>query len=98
MDDKNYIRELAEQIRAKVDQSKVPNKGVDELFDAYAVLALSKGVSVTDADVHDAWSAWATKYDPTNKSLVPFDKLPREVQNDDRRFTAAIRTVAGTIS
>jgi hypothetical protein len=98
VDDKNYIRDLAGRIRSKVDPSELPDKGLDDLFDSYAVLALSKGVAVTNEDVHDAWSAWATKYDPTNKSLVPFIELPQDVQADDTRFTDAIRAVAMTLS
>jgi hypothetical protein len=80
---KNYIRELAEQIKSKVDPSALPSKGVDELFDTYAVLALSKGATVTNEDVHNAWSAWATKYDPTNTSLVPYSELAKEIQQED---------------
>ena len=97
MEDSNYIRELASEIRAKVDQSALPNEGLDELFYSYAVLALTKGVEVTNEDVHDAWSAWATKYNPTSDSLVPFDQLPTSVQEDDTRFTKAIREVSSNI-
>lgn len=93
-DDQNYIREIAQKIRAKVDPNALPEKGIDELFDSYAVLMLAKGEHVTNEDVHDAWSAWATKYSPTSKSLVPFENLPKEVQDDDTRFTLAIRQVA----
>lgn len=98
MDDKNYIRELALQIRTKIDQSALPDKGLDELFDSYAVLVLTKGAGVTNEDVHDAWSAWATKYNPASDSLVPFNELPKEVQDDDTRFTQAIKDVAKTIN
>ncbi len=97
MDDKNYIRELAQQIRAKVNQTDLPNRGLDELFDSYAVLALAKGSNVTNEDVHNAWSAWATKYAPDSESLVPYDELSEKVQQDDTRFTAAIKTVAKSI-
>jgi len=91
MADKTYIRDLANQIRSKFNESEIPDKGLDELFDSYAVLALSKGKSVTNEDVHNAWSAWATKFDPDNKSLVPFDELPSETQSSDTKFTKAIR-------
>jgi hypothetical protein len=98
MHDKNYIRDIAERIKSKVDPSELPDKGLDELFDTYAVLALSKGGSVTNEDVHDAWSAWASKYDPTNSSLVPFDQLPKNIQSEDSRFTVAIREVAKSLN
>jgi hypothetical protein len=94
MADETYIRDLANQIRSKFSKSEIPDKGLDELFDAYAVLALSKGKEVTNEDVHDAWSAWATKFDPDNKSLVPFNELPSEIQNYDTKFTKAIQEVS----
>ena len=97
MDDENYIRDLAGQIRIKVDGSELPDQGLDELFDSYAVLALSKGTNVTNEDVHNAWSAWATKYDPSNTSLVPFNELPDNVKQEDSRFTSAIREVATSL-
>lgn len=61
MHDKSYIRTVAEQLRESFDKSELPSKGLDELFDSYAGLALSKGLAVTNEDVHNAWSAWATK-------------------------------------
>jgi len=94
MADETYIRDLANRIRSKFSQSELPEKGLDELFNAYAVLALSKGTAVTNEDVHDAWSAWATKFDPDNKSLVPFSELSSETQRFDTPFTKAIREVA----
>lgn len=97
MHDQNYIRHIASKIRAKIDPSVLPNKGLDELFDTYAVLALAKGQAITDEDVHNAWSAWAAKFDPNNASLVPFDELPPETQQEDTRFTQAIREVVRTI-
>ncbi len=97
MADETYIRDLANQIRSKFSPSELPEKGLDELFNAYAVLALSKGTAVTNEDVHDTWSAWATKFDPDNKSLVPFSDLPAEVQQSDTPFTQAIRDVASRL-
>lgn len=98
MADETYIRDLAKRIRSKIDESELPNKGLDELFNSYAVLALSKGTAVTNEDVHDAWSAWATKFDPANKSLVPFSELPLETQQSDASFTKAIREVSTNLA
>lgn len=97
MNDESYIQEVAQQIRGLVDPSALPEQGLDELFNSYAVLALAKGEEVTDEDVHNAWSAWASKYSPDSKSLVPFDELSDDVKSEDTRFTTAIRTVAKTI-
>jgi hypothetical protein len=94
MQDKSYIQEIAQKIKDKLDDVDLTGQGLDELFDSYAVLALSKGFSVTNNDVHDAWSAWATKYDPGNVSLVPFDNLPEEIKRQDTPFTLAIKSVA----
>lgn len=98
MNDDNYIREVALLIREKVDQSSLPDVGLDDLFDSYAVLALAKGKEVTDEDVHNAWSAWATKYAPESESLVPFDQLSEDVRSQDTRFTNAIHDVAEAIA
>lgn len=97
MQDKSYIRQVANQIRSRFSHSDLPNKGLDELFDSYAVLALNKGLGVTNEDVHNAWSAWATKYDSDNSSLVPFDDLPNKIKEQDTPFTQAIKEVAKSL-
>lgn len=97
MADETYIKKLAEQIRSKFAASELPEKGLDELFNSYALLALSKGASVTNEDVHNAWSAWATKYDPNNKSLVPYNELPPNIQKEDSKFTKAIREAGSQV-
>ena len=85
-------------IRAEVGNEPVPGQGTNELFNSYAVLALSKGLKVSNEDVHDAWSAWATKYDPNNESLKPFELLPDKTKKQDTPFTLAIRKVAETLN
>jgi hypothetical protein len=97
MTDNSYIEDVAKQIRGKFNESDLPTAGLDELFNAYALLALSKGTSVTNEDVHDAWSAWATKFEPDNDSLVPFDELSVSIQNTDTPFAIAIREVAANL-
>ena len=97
MTNQNYIREIANKIRAESGCMELTNKGIEELFDAYAVLALAKGPKVTDEDVHDAWSAWATKFDPNDGSVVPFDELSPKIQGLDSPFTKAICSVASTL-
>lgn len=96
--DKNYLREVANQIRGHFSDDELPTRGLDDLFDLYAVLALLKGETVTNADVHDAWCAWATKYDASNKSLVPYDELPNDVKSEDSKFRLAIQKTAQKIS
>ncbi|MEV7828395.1 hypothetical protein AB0N91_13455 [Microbacterium enclense] len=43
--------------------------------------------------MHDAWVIWATKFDPDNDSLVPFDQLSASTQEQDSIFRDAIRKV-----
>jgi len=95
--EENYIEDISAQIRAKIDPVKLPADGLDQLFASYALLVLSKGTQVTDEDVHDAWSAWATQFDSENDSLVPFDKLSPETQSQDTMFRDAIRQVAESL-
>lgn len=95
--DENYIEEISLRIRAKLDPSKLPKQGLDQLFASYALLALTKGADVTNEDVHDAWSAWATQYDPSNESLVPYDELSPETQSQDTLFRDAILQVAASL-
>lgn len=97
MTDNNYIRTIAIRIRREFSADELPKEGLDYLFDIYALLALSKGTAVTIEDVHNAWSTWATAYDPSNKSLAPFDKLTDEVKQLDEPFRAVISKVAESL-
>lgn len=73
------------------------NKGIEELFDTYAVIALSKGPEVTDEDIHDAWLAWKTKFNPQDGNIIPFEMLSPKVQDMDSKYTNTIRSVASTL-
>jgi hypothetical protein len=94
----NYIEEIASRIRSEFDSAQLPNEGLDQLFASYALLALTKGPEVTNEDVHDAWSVWATEFDEHNPSLVPFDQLSPETQAEDGRFRDAINKVASELA
>ncbi|HEX8390357.1 MAG TPA: hypothetical protein VF597_02980 [Candidatus Saccharimonadales bacterium] len=96
--DDNYITEIATNIRAKIDAGDLPDKGLELLFNSYAVLALAKGGAVTSRDVHDAWSAWATEYDSENPSLIPFDDLTDENKSQDDKFVEAIKTTVSEMN
>lgn len=92
--DENYVAEVASKIREIVDSKSFPAEGAEQLFMSYALLALAKGIEVTNEDVHDAWSIWASEHDPNSSSLVPFDELDLETQGQDTRFRDAIISVA----
>jgi hypothetical protein len=97
MTNQNYIREIANRIRAKANCTSLTSNGIEELFDTYAVLALAKGPKVTDEDVHDAWSAWATKFDPRDGSIIPFEELSPKIKGMDSPYKKAICSVAATL-
>jgi hypothetical protein len=87
----NYIDEIAQAIRARVDPGyRLPKTDIQRLFRMYAVLALVKGIGVTAKDVHDAWSAWESDRKPDASSIVPFGQLPAETQVLDEPLAAAI--------
>lgn len=87
----NYIDELAEAIRARVDPGyRLPETDTQRLFRMYAVLALVKGTGVTAKDVHDAWAAWECDRKPQAPSIAPFVQLTAETQRLDDPFVAAI--------
>ena len=87
----NYIDEIAQAIRARVEPGyRLPETDIERLFRMYAVLALVKGIGVTAKDVHDAWAAWECDRKPQAPSIVPFVQLPAETQRLDEPFVAAI--------
>lgn len=94
MQDKNYIRQVADKIRAKFDSSEIKSSQLDDLFDIYAVLVLGKGTNVTNEDVHNAWAAWADEHKSSSEYIVPYCDLSKHVQGEDTPFTKAIKEVA----
>lgn len=89
-----YLDDLAATIRGHVPNDRMPNGDSSDLFRLYAILLRAKGASVTQSDVHDAWSAWMAMRDGEHTSLVPYDKLPEDVREEDRVFATAIRKAA----
>lgn len=89
----SYIDDIALAIHKEVEPLVAPEEDLP-LYRLYAVLLLAKGEAVTDEDVHNAYSAWASEHQPDLRSLVPFGGLPEFVQQMDRPYTAAICAVA----
>lgn len=89
-----YLDALAAEIRAEVPDAVLPAEGNEGLFLYYAVLALAKGAGVEASDVHNAWVAWMLGRGERHESMVPFDRLSLNVQEEDRPFVEAIRRVA----
>ncbi len=90
----NYIQQIARDIRSRVTNDLMPEQDTDELFLIYAMLVLTKGAQTTREDVHNAWSAWMSKSDPTHESIKPFNELDATAQCEDEPFQAAIVAVA----
>ena len=86
----NYIQKIKEELNNKL---KMGEKYKD-LLDVYALLVLVKGTKCTNEDVHDAWSVWCNLREPTHRSLIPFDKLTKEVQDLDSKYRDEIISVA----
>lgn len=92
-----YLDDLAVKIRAHIPGDRMPDAGADELLRLYAVLLRAKGASVTQSDIHDAWSAWMAKRDSEHVSLVAYEDLDQDVREEDRVFATAIRRAADQV-
>ena len=90
----SYLADDAAKIRAELPSDARPPDNSEGLFLLYAVLMRAKGEAVTAADVHDAWAAWVATTQGTHKSLVPFESLDPEVQDEDLPYVEAIRRAA----
>lgn len=89
-----YIESIAEEIRAEIPGSELPDENARLLFRIYAVLLLAKSEDVNAADVHNAWVAWMCTIDPGHEALVPFGQLTHEVAQMDDAYVEAIHVVA----
>lgn len=89
-----YLKEIASSIRDHIPAGSMPSEDADELMLRYAVLLRAKGVNVTNSDIHDAWAAWMAASDSDHVALVPYDELPKEIQEQDLVFATAVRRAA----
>jgi hypothetical protein len=92
-----YLDDIAEQIRNEASPDGRPDEETKALFRIYAVLALTTGQATTPENVHDAWAAWMLGKDPHHAAIRPFADLAADVQQRDRPFAEAIRTVAARL-
>ncbi len=89
----NYLLEIASRIKAEVPESLLPDSETRNLFILYALIALSRGTSVTAEDVHNAWNAWMLLRGENHPSMVPFEELSKNKKEEDNPFLEAIRRV-----
>ncbi len=90
----NYLDLLASEIQRTADPEAVPPDEDTALYRQYAVLLLAKGQMVTAEDVHNAWAAWASEFDPESRHLLPYKELSLTAQRKDEPYAEAIRRVA----
>jgi len=93
-----YLDDIAQQIRKALPREIDVPKDADHLFVLYAILVRVRGMATTGRDVHDAWSAWMGMREPSHESLVPFEELAPDVQQEDAPFVDAIRAVASRLA
>jgi hypothetical protein len=89
-----YLDEIAGVIRSHIPDNRMPDGDADQLLRLYAILLRAKGTTITESDVHDAWSAWMSPRNNNHLSLVAYEDLPKDVQTEDRIFATAIRRAA----
>lgn len=96
MSKSNYIKEIAQMIRAELPPDKRPEDlpDSDQLFNMFALLVKVKGIKVTAVDVHNALSTWATNISLSYAQIVTFDKLSEFERGENYTCLKAIRAVA----
>lgn len=93
-----YLDRLIHEVRRNLpDGAEWPGDS-EELVRLYALLARTVGSETTLENVHDAWSLWQSARDSSHPSLVPFAKLPPELQATDEPFRTAIVRAAAALN
>lgn len=85
----NYVKNAKEVLRETFEENNLVVG--DNLLDLYTLLLLTKGLKVTEKDVHEAWAIYTNQINPRHKSLIPFEDLTKEVQNLDTPYTEVIK-------
>jgi len=92
---KNYIDEVKDLLE---EELKMKGTNYEGLLDYYGLLVLTVGEDCTNEHIHDAWSVWQNKIDYIHHSLIPFDKLTKEVQDLDEPYRLAVIKVAKSLT
>ena len=87
----NYIEEVKDMLESEL---KMRGTDYEGLLDVYGLLVLTVGENCTNKHIHDAWSIWQNRTEPTHKSLKPFNELTKEVQDLDELYRQAVIKVA----
>ena len=85
----NYIKNAKDVLRETFKENDLQ---VDEgLLDLYTLLLLTKGLKVTEKDVHESWAIYPNQVNPRHKSLIPFEDLTKLVQDLDTPYSETIK-------
>jgi len=87
----NYIDKIKEMLDAELNMMGTDYVG---LLDLYGLLVMVVGENCTNEHIHDAWSVWQNRTEPTHRSLKPFNELTKEVQDLDEPYRQAVIKVA----
>jgi len=88
---KNYIDEVKDLLE---EELKMKGTNYEGLLDYYGLLVLTVGEDCTNEHIHDAWSFWQVETMPQHRSILPFGKLTKEVQDLDEPYRLAVIKVA----
>jgi len=91
----NYINKTKDLLE---EELKMKGTSYEDLLDVYALLVLTVGENCTNEHIHNAWSVWQNKTQPEHKSLKPFKKLTKEIQDLDELYRQAVLKVARLIN
>ena len=84
----NYVDQIVAALAERLDDCEI------DLLRQYALLVLVTAEQTTEQDAHDALATWRTATNPTQRLLVPFDRLTAEAQALNTPYADAIRAVA----
>ena len=87
----NYIEKVLNLLEKEL---KMKGTSFEGLLEVYALLVLTVGENCTNEHIHDSWSIWQNKTEPTHRSLIPFYKLTKKVQKLDEPYRQAVVKVA----
>jgi len=91
----NYIQNIYNLLD---EELKMRGTEYEGLLEVYGLLVLTVGEKCTQEHIHDAWSIWQNKTQPDHKSLIPFNKLTKEVQELDEPYRLAVIKVANSLA
>ena len=91
----NYIQNIQNLLEKELKMRGTPYEG---LLETYGLLVLIVGENCSNENIHDAWSIWQNKTQPNHRSLIPFNKLTKDVQDLDELYRQAVIKVSNQLN